>query len=308
MPLDLLVRDLLPSAPGSPRLRSLEKWLARADVQRDAGGAAGFLARAFGQPALAVAALERLADGAPEGAWMRADPVHLRVQGDELRLYDASVLDVTGEEARQLAQALQAHFAVDGLEFAVSAPDRWYVKLASGDAPKTTSIDDAVGRNVFGLLPGDGKWRNALTEAQMILSGHEANARREAEGKPAVNSVWFWGGGALPAGRAQPYAAVYADDPLTRGLAAWSGAETASLPGGLAAVDLHRSDDAILVALPAGNATFDERWFAPLGHAVERFDRVRLVLPSADATVIATLTGAARWRWFRPSKPLATYA
>jgi len=73
-------------------------------------------------------------------------------------------------------------------------------------------------------------------------------------------------------------------------------------------VDLHRSDDAILVALPAGNATFDERWFAPLGHAVERFDRVRLVLPSAGATVIATLTAAARWRWFRPSKPLATYA
>jgi hypothetical protein len=93
-----------------------------------------------------------------------------------------------------------------------------------------------------------------------------------------------------------------------RGLAAWSGAEIAALPVGLGGVDLHRSDDAILVALPAMTATLDERWFAPLGDAVERFDRVRLILPSASATVIATLTGAARWRWFRPSKPLSAYA
>jgi len=310
MPLDLLVPDLLHTDAGSPRLRSLERWLARADIGRDAArGRHGWLAHVFGLESLPVAALEKLADDAGrEGTWMRADPVHLRVEGDALRLYDASILGVTPEEAAALATSLQQHFAADGMAFSTPAPDRWYVKLASGDAPKTTSIDDAVGRNVFGLLPGDGKWRNALTEAQMILSGHEANARRESEGKPAVNSVWFWGGGALPAARAQPYAAVYADDPLTRGLAAWSGAETACLPGGLDAVDLHRSDDAILVALPPGNATFDERWFAPLGHAVERFDRVRLVLPSAGATVIATLTGAARWRWFRPSKPLATYA
>jgi hypothetical protein len=142
----------------------------------------------------------------------------------------------------------------------------------------------------------------------MILSGHEANARREAEGKPAVNSVWFWGGGALPAARARPYAAIYAGDALTRGLAAWSGASVSSLPAGLADLDLHGSGDAILVALPAGSAALEERWFAPLGHAVERFDRVRLILPTVDATVVASLTGAARWRWFRPSKPLSAYA
>lgn len=310
MPLDLLVPDLLPSDAGSPRVRSLERWLARADLARDtARGRHGWLAHAFGLEPLPVAALERLGDNARhEGTWMRADPVHLRVEGDALRLYDASMLGVTAGEAAAFAASLQQHFAADGMVFSTPAPDRWLVKLDSGDAPSTTAIDDAVGRNVFGLLPGDKKWRNALTEAQMILSGHEANALREAEGKPAVNSVWFWGGGALPDARTRPYAAVYANDALTRGLAAWSGAKTAPLPGGLDEVDLHRSDDPILVALPSGATAFEERWFAPLGHAVERFDRVRLVLPSATATVIATLTAASRWRWFRPSKPLSAYA
>ena len=310
MPLDLLVPDLLPSDAGSPRLRSLERWLARADLAREsARGRHGWLAQAFGLESLPVAALEKLGEGAGgEATWMRADPVHLRVEGDALRLYDASMLAVTAEEAASLAATLQQHFAADGLTFSTPSPDRWYVSLDSGDAPQTTSMEDAVGRNVFGLLPGDKQWRNALTEAQMILSGHEVNARREAQGKPAVNSVWFWGGGRLPASRARPYAAVYADDALTRGLATWSGAPAARLPKGLDDVDLHRSDDAILAALPSGAAALEERWFAPLGHAVERFDRVRLILPSSAGTLVATLTGAARWRWFRPSKPLSAYA
>jgi hypothetical protein len=308
--LDLLVPDLLPSDAGSPRLRSLERWLARADVERGApGGRHGWLARVFGMDRLPVAALEKLTQGAgQDGAWMRADPVHLRVEGDALRLYDASMLALSAEEAAALSATLQQHFAADGLVFSTPSPDRWYVALDSGEAPDTTSLEDAAGRNVFGLLPADKKWRNALTEAQMILSGHEVNAKREAEGKPPVNSVWFWGAGHLPDARTKPYATIYADDALMRGLAAWSGADAATLPNGLEAVDLHRSGDAILVALPATAATLDERWFAPLGHGVERFERVRLILPSAGTTVIATLTGAARWRWFRPSRPLSAYA
>jgi len=272
-------------------------------------GRHGWLAQAFGLESPPVAALEQLAEGGGrEGTWLRADPVHLRVEGDALRLYDASSLGLTAGEAANLAASLQQHFAGDGMVFSTPAPDRWYVKLGSGDAPRTTSLEDAVGRNVFGLLPGDKTWRNALTEAQMILSGHDVNARREAGGKPAVNSVWFWGGGRLPAAHARPYAAIYASDAFTRGLAAWSGAAVSPLPRGLDEVDLHGSDDAILVELPARATAIEERWFAALGHAVERFDRVRLILPTAEATVVASLTGAARWRWFRASKPLSAYA
>jgi hypothetical protein len=311
MPLDLLVPDLLPSDAGSPRLRSLEQWLARADVAREAvRNRTAWLARTFGVEPLPVAALERLGAGLPaDGAWMRADPVHLRVEGDAIRLYDASILELDHEEAAALSAALQAHFAGDGLEFIVHAPQRWHLRLGDGPAPRTTALDDAAGRNVFGLLPDDARWRNNLTEAQMILAGHDVNARREGAGKPAVNSVWFWGGGELPTAAARPYAAIYADDALARGLATWSGAQCAAVPAALESVDLHRAHEAILVALPSGHAPgIDARWFASLGDAVERFDRVRLILPSAAGTVVATLTGSARWRWFRPARPLSAYA
>ena len=308
MPLDLLVPDLLSPDPASPRLRSLEKWLARADIERDAVGALGWLARAFGLENLPVAALERGADAAP-GAWMRADPVHLRIQGDAVHLYDASALQVTAAEAGELIAALQSHFASDGLEFTAPSPDRWYVRMPAGEAPRTTPLAEAKGRNVFGLLPADARWRSAMTEAQMILSGHEVNARRESDGKLAINSTWFWGAGALPAAAAKPYAVVYADDALTRGLGAWSGARVVAVPRAIGIVDLERAGDAILVALHgASRLDADERWFASLPGAIDRFDRVRIILPSPTHTVVATLTGSARWRWLRASKPLAAYA
>jgi hypothetical protein len=33
-----------------------------------------------------------------------------------------------------------------------------------------------------------------------------------------------------------------------------------------------------------------------------------LILPGTAVTRIASLTGASRWRWFRPRKPLAAHA
>lgn len=312
MPLDLLVPDLLLSPAERPdRLASVEKWLARADLGRhSARGAGGWLAHAYGLPALPVAALTRLADtGSAEGTWMRADPVHLAVEGDSLRLRDASSLGIALDEARLLAASLQSHFADDGLEFSAEAPARWHVKLPGGEAPATTALDDALGRNVFGLLPQEGKWRSAMTEAQMILNGHEVNARREAEGKPAINSVWFWGAGALPTAIARPYAAVHAKDALARGLAKHSGAALLDLPDSISGIDLAREGDAVLAVLDGLDAAaIDEHWFRPLGDAIERFDRVRLILPSTADTLVATLTGSSRWRWFRAAKPLSAYA
>jgi len=311
MPLDLLVPDLLSPDTASPRLRSLEKWLARADAARDpARGAHAWLAEAYGLPSLPAAALSRLGDtGSAEGTWMRADPVHLVVEGDTLRLRDASSLDIRLDEAHALAATLQDHFAADGLEFRAETPERWYVKLAAGEAPGTTSLEDALGRNVFGLLPQDGKWRSAMTEAQMILNGHEVNARREAEGKPAINSVWFWGAGALPSAISRPYAVVHANDPLARGLAKLSGAQLQGVPKGIADVDLARARDSVLAVVSGIDAaTIDEQWFRPLGDAIERFDQVRIVLPSLRDTLVATLTAPARWRWFRSAKPLSAYA
>jgi hypothetical protein len=237
---------------------------------------------------------------------MRADPVYLRVQGDNVHLHDASVLDLTRDEAQRLIDALQSHFAADGLEVAAPSADRWYVRIGEGAAPRTTPLPDVIGRNVFGLLPEEPQWRSAMTEAQMILAGHEVNARREAEGKPPANSVWFWGAGALPAKIGTPYSLVCSDAPLLRGLGKLSGAQVQPSASQLARIDYGPS--VLADARGSCGDTLDASWFSELGNAIERFDGVRLILPSATTTLVATLTGSSRWRWFRPSRPLSTYA
>ena len=330
MPLDLVVPDLLlpveaPEAMRSVRLPALERWLARGVLSRaPQGNAEGLLAALHGLAAPApVAAIALAGDAAPrEGAWLRADPVHLRAGQDAVALHDASILDIAAEEAHALRDALQAHFREDGLEFLAPAPDRWYVRVPEGELPRTVPLAEALGRNVFGLLPrGAGRinWAGALTEVQMLFAAHEVNARREARGAPAINSVWFWGEGALPGPLASPYAAVFADAPFPRGLARLAGVRASPLPASLDGVEPPGAGD-VLVQLEAlaaplarrdaaawGEAArrLDADWFAVLPRAIARFGRVRLMLPTGRDTCVAELSGAARWRWFRVRRPLA---
>jgi len=338
MPLDLLVPDLLlphdaPAAMRSLRMPELEKWLARADVETVAGtGAMRWLGAAFDLADLPVAAIERAGEGAAQGgAWMRADPIHLRIDHDYLKLHDASILDVQREEADAMVAALQEHFRQDGLEFHAAAPQRWYVRVPEGALPrKTTPVDDALGRDVFGLLPENSaatpprfNWRSALTEAQMVLGAHEVNTRREGEGRLAINSVWFWGEGSLPATLPKRYSLVHAQDAFARGLGVVSGAEVRSAAKSIAEIDLVGKGDTVLAVLgdltaalrrgdtaswQATATALDAHWFAGLGDSIERFERVRLVLPAAADTRVANLTAASRWRWFRTRKPLAEHA
>ena len=328
MPLDLLVPDLLlpedaPARMREARLPHAEKWLARgACVREPRSDALRWIARSYGlQEPVPAAAISRIGEGGEaEGQWLRADPVHLRVENDDLVLHDPATLSLTLEEAQALADALARQFAPDGLAFEVLAPGRWYVRYR-GEAPRTVALADAFGRNVFGLLPrgaGDLSWANLLTAAQMVLAGHPVNEARN----PPVNSVWFWGEGAAPSSLAHRYDVIYAEDPFARGIARLSGARTEPAPARmetllahsnesvLAAIEslaspLHRADtDAWLAAA----SRLDADWFAGLGEAISRFGTVRIVLPGERATHVATLTRSARWRWFRPRQRLAAHA
>ncbi len=334
MPLDLVVPDLLlpadaPEALRSQRLPALESWLARGHVRRlPHCGLEAALAATFGLPAPApIAALTLAADEAPRaGGWLRADPVHLRVGQDAVALHDAGILDVTRDEANALIAALQSLFGGDGLEFVAPTPQRWYVRVPEGEMPRTVPLPDALGRNVFRLLPqGTGRinWQGAITEVQMLFSQHAVNQAREAQGRPAINSVWFWGEGELPASIASPYALVCADEPFATGLGRVAGVRTVAAPRDFASIDAVRDDESVLVVLDSltralrgggdeawkrAAGVLEETWFAEIDRAIRRFERVSLVLPGPRDTLIATLTAGTRWRWFRSRKPLATHA
>lgn len=322
MSFDLLVPGLLPPPDAPEALRAarfpaLERWLARArSTTEPARGTRGWLATAFALPSpppYAALALAGEGLGQP-GAWLRADPVHLAVGQDAVALRDASLLEVTREEANALVDALAALFASDGLAFISPAPDRWYVRVPEGEVPVTTSLDDALGRNVFGLLPRGGgalNWASAITETQMLFAAHPVNQAREARGQPAINGVWFWGEGVLPAKLARPYAAIEGGDEIARGLARLSGAgAVVAGAGGLAILDgasqaLSRGDAAGWLEAVAA---LERDWFARMGALVSRYREVRVIVPGIAATRVFTMDSSARWRWLHRARPLAGHA
>jgi len=62
---------------------------------------------------------------------------------------------------------------------------------------RTCTPDVVCGHNIDVWLPrGDGEreWRKIQNELQMLWHTNAINEKREAEGKPRINTVWLWGG------------------------------------------------------------------------------------------------------------------
>jgi hypothetical protein len=157
----------------------------------------------------------------------------------------------------------------------------------------------------------------------MMMGAHEVNDRRAAEGRPAVNSVCFWGEGSKPQDVARRHGLVYANDAFARGLGAITSTEVRTLPLAIDEIDAIPDGDSVLAVIDSLTAplrrgdeaawmaeaeALEARWFAKLADAVARFGKVRIVLPFERGTRVATLDGTARWRVFRQRRPLAVHA
>lgn len=190
--------------------------------------------------------------------WVRADPVHLRVDTTHARLFGAYALDLQADESAALIERLNGLFADDGLVFEAPAPDRWYIGCPRASDLRAVTPDRVAGRNVDAFMPegSDARaWRAWLNEVQMLLHDAPVNQDRERRGALPVNSVWLWGGGQCPAVSVGPER-VYADEPVAVGLARLAG--TAGEPTGAAPWT---------GAWPAGNTlAVDARAVEPLVH------------------------------------------
>ncbi|MBX6392090.1 MAG: hypothetical protein IRY96_01345 [Burkholderiales bacterium] len=270
------------------------------------------------------------ADGgqAEDAVWMRADPCHLRVMRDRLVLTDATTFDLEREEAEALVEALNRHFAEDGLVFYPMQPERWYVRLPAMPVLQTVPLDEARGRDIDSLLPGGDeamRWRSTLNEIQMLLYQHPVNDAREERGAAPVNSVWFWGAGTQAAPPRRPYQRVRTRDPLAAGLAQTSGASVMPLPdhaqqwlkqAGNEGVELVVLDQ---LAAPAGYGQEDEwrtrlealdrDWFAPLLDALRRgrIGMITLHLLGRHGCLEAEITRQDLRYFWRRAKPLSAY-
>src|SRR5258707_5742377 len=270
-----------------------------------------------------VAPYTLLADGgAPErDFWLRADPVHLRLGRDTLTFADSAAFEVSRAEAEALVETLNRHFA-DAMLFYPVQPARWYVRLRETPDMRTTPPSAAREKTIEGNLPSGPdamRFHALMNEAQMLLHEHPVNAGREARRQPALNSVWFWGGGVTVAAKDRPFSTVVGDDPLARGLALAAEIPVRPLPKDAGSVLAALGDEGLaLVVLDAAReaqlrarrAALERDWFGPLLAALRsgRIGMLTLQLCGADSLLeVETVRSDLRYFW-RRRKPLSAYA
>ena len=325
---ELIVAELLP-VPQALRLPALELCFARGRRARtEPATVEDWLARACaleaGLPAGALSALAAGLAAPAQASWIRADPVHLEVTHEGLRLVPPEALAIDEEEARSLAAALET----PELAPQVVSPGAWVAATREPPAVHAPAPLALAGRTLTQAWPTGADaphWHARLVELQMALARHPVNQAREARSAPAINSLWLWGAGTRPPAVRAPWASLGGADLALTGLAraADIGAvgARADAEAWLAALPGHRGRHAYLVAtlrgvralaseaeLAAQLLDIESRWVAPLLAALRagRIGMLTLHLPEAGLA-IETVRSDLRRIWRRP-QPLAAEA
>jgi hypothetical protein len=326
-------RETLPAAAPS-RLTAVETLIAKGRRKaRAATGLESWLLASWQAQGAAPHSLA--ADGGRPGDayWLRADPCSLRVNRDAVVPVDASMFEISREEAEALVERLNGHFSDRGLVFHPLQPDRWYLRVDAPGAlvspPDALPLAIARGR-AMAAHPGTGQdaARSAAlaNEIQMLLHEQPVNEVRERRGEPPVNAVWLWGGGRFATPAARPFRRVRTRDPLAAGLAMASGAAVLPLPDDAERwLRASRNEGVELLVLDAlrtpasyGDVepwreqlvALERAWFAPLADALRR-GRIGMITLHAigdGGTFDAETTRQdLRYFWRRP-RPLSTYS
>jgi hypothetical protein len=123
-----------------------------------------------------------------------------------------------------------------------------------------------------------------------------------------VNSVWFWGGGVLPASVRGGFAGIWGDDPLARGLARAAGLSWAALPehaGQWLAQASAGEHLVVLDPLPVAQSNplenLERNWFVPMLQALRerQLSTVTLLVGGGDGTVRFVLGAGDLWKFWR---------
>ena len=269
-----------------------------------------------------IAPISAAFDGLAAGCWLRADPVNLNLQRDQLLL---AGVQVGSEEAAALCASLNAHFAGQGMEFFAPHPQRWYVRLDALPLMRTTPLSQVIGGDVRGVLPRGAdapSWHQLLNEIQMLLYAHPLNEAREARGESIINSVWFWGGGEAVVSLHENFQGVSSDDVLVEMFAKAAGVPFSPWPKQWRAEDcngqqllvwtglrsaLQRGD---LAAWRTALQDFESGYAQPLWQALRSGEIAQLQLDvlGGDSIRRVRLTRGDTWAFWRRARRLAEYS
>jgi hypothetical protein len=324
-----------------PPLPALERFLARARRQSFVGsdnsppavtGYDNTLFALFDLPVMSghpapIAAASYLADsGQPASAWcLRADPVHLIPDRDQLLLSGPEVLALSQAEAERLATELNTLFEEEGWRLEAVTPTRWYLHLPNDPQIQTTPLEAVRGRAISDYLPAGvngKKWHRIMNEMQMLLHGSAVNRDRQSHGQLTVSSLWLWGGGKTPAFGHSQWSKLWSEEPISLGVAQLTRTPNKPLPAdaGKLLQEAYSPGEHLLVydaiirayeregveAWVQGVVAFNEQWMAPLLAALQGGEIGQLTLYSGDGRYFR-LSALGLKRWWRRNKPLARY-
>lgn len=251
--------------------------------------------------AMPAAALTRQLDaGDAQGhLWLRADPAHVVPDMHGARMMGhGDTLRPGHDDVVALLPALQPLFADHGLVLDAPVASRWYLQVpADMPLPRFASPEDVLGDDLFTHLPSGGegrRWRALLTETQVVLHTHPWNAERIAAGSSPINSLWFWGAGALPATVTTPHAQVRSRDALLRALAQAAGVQIDGEQTVDALVDLRQLRSLEQLGRDA---------ITPLLAALQRGELRQLVLDFEDGTQFVFMRSQ-RWSFWKKPRQL----
>jgi hypothetical protein len=323
--LRLLLPDLfLP--PGSvpdnlPGVSVLETMLARArPVPLSVTDHEARLCELLG--AGAAAPLRAAGDGLESGSgyWMCADPVALQRQPAQVMLQPGLPCELS--QAQAFCDALNGHFASDGLRFHAPHPQRWYLRCAAPFAVQMPTLGEVAWQDVRRQLPQGPdalRWQALGNEIQMLLHGHPLNQARLVAGLPAIDSLWLWGGGQAEAAHVGVQA-VGGDEPLAV-LARGAGLPVYGDIRSLLESDVREGlwlahglrDTLAQRGLNAWHDTLQDLQdtvLLPLWQALGEWRLHALTLECAAGGAVRgfELTPSTRWRFWRRRRPLAAYS
>lgn len=243
-------------------------------------------------------------DGA-YGAWLRADPAHVRADLGRARMLACGELGLDAAECEQLIAALRPLFGDEGFPISAPTPSRWYLMVpAETRLPAFALPEDVLGDDLHAHMPeGDlgRRWRRLLNESQVLLHNHPVNAARAAAGELPVNSLWFFGGGAMPDHVRCALRGVASEDPLVAALAA---RVQPALPVSMPKVEALAQVDLVDLSRLRDVAELESPWMAAAFAALAAGKFAALDLDFADGHRQRWLP-AHRWRfWRRPARAL----
>ncbi|MCH6584510.1 MAG: phosphoglycerate mutase [Proteobacteria bacterium] len=331
-------------------LPAIETLLAKSSqFENESQGVEEWLCRTFSvekQQDWPVASITLLADKTGNmkvgnGYWLRADPVHLQVEHNQVVLADSRIFRISPEEARQFVDVINKHFAENdlhpssygsgaerrGMVFLPLCSDRWYLCVAKTPVIHTHVLSEVIIKNINDFLPFGAEnmlWRGIFNEIQMLLHEHPLNQAREERGEPAVNSVWFWGGGVMPKLISSPYIHVWSNDVFPRALALACGTDYAELPASVGTWQQSIASGRHLVFLNSlhgksqyGDAhgwreslkEMEENWFSPLLAALKKgkIDQIVVTTTNKGRARSFSVTKSNLWKFWCVRKSLSTY-